>query len=79
MARSVKIEAKQRRQASTTSVFAAHIQKALVLPGEAGGRQVFGRRRAAHCDRDVGAAFLFERAIGGRDLLRRCAALPVAS
>ena len=68
MARSVKIEAKQRRQASNRSALAAHIQKALVLAGKAGGRQVFGRRRAAHRDRDPGAAFLFESAIGRGDL-----------
>ena len=46
---------------------AAHIQKALMLAGKAGGRQVFGGRRAAHRDRDPGAAFLFESAIGRGD------------
>ncbi len=49
-------------------VFAVHIQKALMLPGEAGGRQILGGRRTAHGDRDPDAAFLFETAIGGRDL-----------
>ena len=46
---------------------AAHIQKALMLAGEAGGRQVFGGRRAAHGNRDPGAAFFFEGAIGRGD------------
>ena len=47
---------------------AAHIQKALMLTGEACGRQVLGGRRAAHRDRDAGAAFPFERVIGSGDL-----------
>ena len=58
---------------------AAHIQKALVLAGEARGRQVLGGRRAAHRDRDAGAAFLLERAIGSRRSRSRSCALPVAS
>ena len=50
-------------------VFAAHVEKALVLPGEAGGRQIFGGGRTAHGDRDAPPAFLFERAIGSGNLL----------
>ena len=57
--------------------FAAHVEKALMLTGEARGRQVFGGRRAAHRDRDALAAFLFERVIGGGDL-SRSPVLPVA-
>src|SRR5271169_4450376 len=47
---------------------AAHIQKALVLSGKAGRRQVFCGRRTAHRNRDTGAAFFFESAIGCSDL-----------
>ena len=50
-------------------VFAAHIEKALMLSGKTRGRQVFGGRRAAHRDRDIGAAFGFERSIRRSDLL----------
>src|SRR6516165_1159869 len=48
--------------------FAAYIQKALVLASEAGCRQVLGGGRAAHRDRDTGAALLFESTIGCGDL-----------
>ena len=47
---------------------AAHIQKALMLTGEARGRQVLGGRRAAHRDRDASAAFPLERVIRSRNL-----------
>ena len=68
MARSVKIDAKQRRQASIRSASTADVEKAVVLAGEAGRRQVLGGRRTARRDRDIGAALFFERAIGRRDL-----------
>jgi hypothetical protein len=62
---------KDRGEAAAASLkqiaLATYIQKALVLAGEAGGRQVFGGGRAAHRNRNPGAAFLFESAIGGRD------------
>ena len=41
-------------------VGAADVQKAFMLTGEAGGRQVLGGRRAAHRDRDVVAVLGFE-------------------
>ena len=47
---------------------AAHVQETLVVPGETRSRQIFGGRRAAHRDRDPGAAFGLQRAIGRRDL-----------
>jgi hypothetical protein len=49
---------------------AAHVQKALMLPGETGGRQILGSRRAAHRDCDFGTASLFELAVGGPRSLR---------
>ena len=39
-----------------------------MLPRETRGRQIFGGRRAAHCDCNPGAVFLLERAIGRSDL-----------
>ena len=51
---------------------AAHVQKALMLPGETGGRQILGGRRAAHRDRDFGTASLLEPAVGVRDLCTEC-------
>jgi len=44
--------------------FAMHVQKAVVLTGEAGGRQVFGSRRAADRDSHARSTFLLECLIG---------------
>ena len=51
-------------------LLATDVQIALVLTGEARGRQILGGRRAAHGDRHVGAVLLLELAIGGSDRLR---------
>ena len=51
---------------------AAHVQETLMLPGETGGRQILGSRRAAHRDCDFGTASLFERPVGGRDFGAKC-------
>ena len=48
---------------------AVDVEKALVLAGKAGGRQVLSGRRAAHRDGKVLAAVAFERAIGVGNLL----------
>jgi hypothetical protein len=68
MARSVKIEAKQRRHGLDHFGLAAHVQEALMLPRKARGRQVFGGRRTAHRNCDPGAVFLLEPAICRGDL-----------
>ena len=78
MARSVKIEAKQCRQASNRSLCATDIEEALVLAGKARGRQILGRRRTAHRDGNVGPILRFELSIGFGDLLSK-ASVPVAS
>jgi hypothetical protein len=44
------------------------MKEALMLPREAGRRQILGGRRAAHGHRDAVAAALLERAIGGGDV-----------
>ncbi len=38
----------------------ANVEETFVLAGKACGRQIFGRGRTAHGDRDIGAVFLFE-------------------
>ena len=48
---------------------ATHVEKAFVLAGEARRRQVLRRRRAAHCDRYVGAVVSLQLPIGADGLL----------
>src|SRR5579875_364533 len=49
-------------------VLATDIEKAFVLSGKAGVRQIFGRRRTAYRDRNASSAFLLKRAVSGADL-----------
>ena len=75
----MKIDAKQRRHASTTARAPANVEEALVLAGEARGRQILRRRGTADRDRDIGAIFLSEPAISRRDRFakRRRAGRPI--
>jgi hypothetical protein len=60
-------------------LLAAHVEEGLLLAGEGGVRQIFGRRRGAHRDRELPAAPLAAHLAPGLENLGRAAASGKAS